>query len=201
MNILVRVEEKKDYRQVEEITKIAFSYPGRIERGQIGCPYEHWMVNELRRRDGILPLSLVAIVDEKIVGHIICSKAEVRGTGGSTPVLNIGPISVLPEYQRKGVGKALITGMIERARQLGYGAILFFGRPEYYPQFGFQEASVFGITDSEGYNYPAFMGMELEPGYLTAAQGGKYYESDIYNDELNRETVKAFDVDFRKWKN
>ena len=83
--------------------------------------------------------------------------------------------------------------MIEKAKQKGYGAILFFGRPEYYPQFGFKEASVFGITDSEGYNYPAFMGMELIPNYLTNASGGKFYESDIYNDELNRDVVKEFD--------
>ena len=193
MNIIIREEEKKDYRRVEEVTRSAFAYPERIERGQIGCPYEHWMVNELRKRDGILPLSLVAVVDENIVGHIICSKAEVRTDKNSISVLNIGPISVLPEYQRKGIGKALITNMLEKAKQLGHGAILFFGRPEYYPQFGFKEASVFGISDSEGYNYPSFMGMELIPGYLAEAHGGRYYESDIYNDEFNREAVKAFD--------
>lgn len=200
MNILVREEEKNDYRRVEEITRLAFSYPGRVERGGIGCPYEHWMVNELRKRDGILPLSLVAVDEssenEEIVGHIICSKAEVRWDGGVTPVLNLGPISVLPEKQRCGVGKALMYALIERAKKLGYGAILFFGRPEYYPQFGFKEASEFGVTDSEGYNYPAFMGMELIPGYLKEARGGKFYESDIYNDELNRETVRAFDEQF-----
>ena len=196
MNIIIRLEEEKDYRLVEEVTRIAFAYPERIERGQIGCPYEHWMVNELRKRDGILSLSLVAVVDEKIVGHIICSKAEVRTINLTIPVLNIGPISVLPEYQRKGVGKALITNMIDKAKQLGYGAILFFGRPEYYPQFGFKEASVFGITDSDGYNYPAFMGMELIPDYLKETYGGKYYESDIYNDELNKEAVRKFDMDF-----
>ena len=196
MNIIIRLEDERDYRRVEEATKSAFSYPERIKRGQIGCPYEHWMVNELRKRDGILSLSLVAEVDENIVGHIICSKAEVRSINGITPVLNIGPISVLPEYQRKGIGKALITNMLDKAKQLGYGAILFFGRPEYYPQFGFKEASLFGITDSEGYNYPAFMGMELVPNYLADAYGGKYYESDIYNDELNREIVKEFDKNF-----
>ena len=196
MNIIIRLEEEKDYRLVEEVTRSAFAYPERIERGQIGCPYEHWVVNELRKRDGILSLSLVAVFDEKIVGHIICSKAEVRTINGITLVLNIGPISVLPEYQRKGVGKALITNMLDRAKQLGYGAILFFGRPEYYPQFGFKEASEFGITDSDGYNYPAFMGMELIPNYLADTYGGKYYESDIYNDELNKEAVKKFDMDF-----
>ena len=196
MNIIIRLEEEKDYRLVEEVTRIAFAYPERIERGQIGCPYEHWMVNELRKRDGILALSFVAVVDENIVGHIICSRAEVRAEKRITPVLNIGPISVLPEYQRRGIGKALITSMIDKAKQLGYGAILFFGRPEYYPQFGFKEASFFGITDSDGYNYPAFMGMELVPNYLADVHGGKYYESDIYNDELNREVVKEFDKNF-----
>ena len=83
MDINVRLEEEKDYRRVEEITRAAFDYPDRIKRGQIGCPYEHWMVHELRHRDGIMALSLVA--------------------------------------------------------ELENGAILFFGRPEYYPQFGFKQ--------------------------------------------------------------
>lgn len=200
MNILVREEEKREYRRVEEITKEAFSYPGRIERGGIGCPYEHWMVNELRKREGILPLSLVAVdrdsAEERIIGHIICSMAEVRSEKGVTTVLNMGPISVLPKYQRCGVGKALIYAMIEKAKMLGYGAILFFGRPEYYPQFGFREAAEFGVADAEGYNYPSFMGMELIPGYLKDAKGGRFFESDIYNDELNREKVKRYDEQF-----
>lgn len=193
MNISIRNEQEKDYRRVEEITRAAFSYPERIERGGIGCPYEHWMVHELRKRDGIPELSLVAEVDNVVVGHIICSKAEVRIANGDIPVLNFGPLSVLPEYQGKGVGTALIRSMISKATDLGFGAILFFGRPEYYPQFGFKEASVWGVTDSNGYNYPAFMGMELISGYLSAAKGGKYYESDIYDDSLNRNKVKDFD--------
>ncbi len=198
MNIIIRLEEEKDYHRVEEITRAAFSYPDRITRGQIGCPYEHWMVHELRNRDGIPQLSLVATIDDNIVGHIICSKATVRTDSSIVPVLNFGPLSVLPEYQRKGVGKALITDMISRAKKLGFGAILFLGRPEYYPQFGFKEASVFGVTDSEGYNYPAFMGMELIPGYLSIASGGRFFESNIYNDELNKDSVKEFDREFIK---
>ena len=198
MNITIRLETEKDHRLVEEVTRSAFGYPERIERGQIGCPYEHWMVHELRKRDGVLELSFVAETDGEIVGHIICSKAEVRTAEKTIPVLNLGPISVLPRYQRKGIGKALMTHMIDQAKLLGYGAILFFGRPEYYPQFGFKEASEFGVTDSEGYNYPSFMGMELVPGYLKTAYGGKYFESDIYNDELNREAVQEFDRSFKK---
>ena len=196
MNIKLRLELPSDFRRVEDITRIAFSYPGRVERGGIGCPFEHWMVNELRRRDGYTDLSIVATIDEEIVGHIICSKAEVRCENEILPVLNIGPISVLPEHQRKGVGKALIYEMIDRAKRLGHGAILFWGRPEYYPQFGFVAASSYGITDVDGHVSPAFFAMELIDGYLTNAKGGKYYESDIYNDSLNKETVKAFDKIF-----
>lgn len=193
MDILIRTEFKRDHRRVEEITRAAFSYPERIERGGIGCPYEHWMVHELRKRDGIPELSLVAEVQNIVIGHIICSKAEVRTSNKIIPVLNFGPISVLPEYQRKGVGKALIKSMISKASELGFGAILFFGRPEYYPQFGFKEASEWQISDSDGYNYPSFMGMELISGYLSCANGGKFYESDIYDDNLNRDKVIDFD--------
>ena len=197
MKINVRLEEEKDYRRVEEITRAAFGYPDRIKRGQIGCPYEHWMVHELRHRDGIMALSLVAeLEDGTIVGHIICSKAVVKKENRVLPVLNFGQLSVLPEYQRRGVGGALIQAMIGRAKRLDYGAILFFGRPEYYPRFGFKEADVYGIADAEGDNYPSFMAMELKEGYLKEVYGGKYFESDIYDDERNRETVRAFDREF-----
>ena len=193
-NISVRLEKAKDHRKVEEITRMAFNYPDRIKRGGIGCPYEHWMVHELRHRDGILELSLVAqLKSGTIVGHIICSKAIVKIENSILPVLNFGPLSVHPVYQRQGIGKTLVRAMIEKAKKLGYGAILFFGRPEYYPQFGFKEAAVYGISDAEGYNYPAFMAMELREGYLKNIRGGKFFESDIYNDKLNRETVIKFD--------
>lgn len=198
MEILVRTEKEKDYRRVEEIARAAFFTPWRIENGKIGCPYEHWMVNELRKRDGVLELSLVAEIDGIVVGHVICNHATVTTSNKVIPVLNIGPVSVMPEYQRKGVGKALMTEMISRAKELGYGAFLFFGRPEYYPKFGFKEASVFGVTDMNGQNCPPFMGMELIPGYLEAAKGGRFYEGDIFEDELNREKVRLFDEQFMK---
>lgn len=195
--ITIRLEEEKDYRRVEEITRAAFDYPDRIKRGAIGCPYEHWMVHELRRRDGIMALSFVAELENgTIIGHIIGSHAVVRKENQELPVLNFGPLSVLPEYQRQGVGKALVQTMIEQAKKLDYGAILFFGRPEYYPRFGFKEAVFWGISDSNGWNYPAFMAMELKEGYLKDVRGGKYFESDIYNDERNLNVVNAFDRGF-----
>lgn len=116
ISYIILIEQEKDYRRVEESTKLAFSYPGRIERGQIGCPFEHWMVHELRKRDGILSLSLVAEVNGSIVGHIICSESVVKTANKTLPVLNFGPLSVLPEYQRKGIGGTLLKAMIKEAR-------------------------------------------------------------------------------------
>lgn len=191
---IIRLEQESDYRLVEEITRLAFSYAGRVERGGIGCPFEHWMVHELRKRDGILQLSFVAEIDFTLVGHIICSDAHIETLNGkSVHVLNFGPVSVIPEYQRKGIGKALMNHMITIAKELGYGAIIFCGRPEYYPQFGFVEAAEYGITDCNGKNYPALMAMELKKGYLNSLNGSKYYESDVYNDDFNKKEVIEFD--------
>ncbi|WP_455718254.1 GNAT family N-acetyltransferase, partial [Anaerosporobacter sp.] len=177
-------------------TREAFSYPGRVERGGIGSPYEHWMVHELRKRDGI-GISLVAELDQTLVGHIICSKSHiVTPDGRNIPTVNFGPFSVLPTYQRKGFGKALIHAMIDKVKEQGHGAIMFFGRPEYYPKFGFVESEQYGVTDNFGENYPAFMCMELIDGYLSSANGGKYIESDIYDDKHNKEAVIMFDKAF-----
>lgn len=194
--IKVRLEEELDYLIVEKVTKEAFSYPERIERSKIGCCLEHYIVHSLRERDGIKELSFVAEIDGKIVGHIIYSKAYIlQPDEVKVEVLSFGPLSVQPAYQKQGVGTALMKYSIECAKELGYGAILFFGRPEYYPRFGFVEAKQFNITDSAGHNYPSFMAMELKNGYLKDISG-KFYEALIYNDDLNREEAKAFDKKF-----
>ena len=194
--IKVRLEEEKDYHIVEEVTKEAFSYAERIERSKIGCCLEHYMVHSLREKDGINELSFVAEIDCKIVGHIIYSKAYILQPNGiKVNVLNFGPLSVQPEYQKQGVGTALMKHSIECAKELGYGAILFFGRPEYYPRFGFVDAKEFKVTDCEGYNFPAFMAMELKKDYLKDVPG-KFCDAPIYNDDLNREQAKTFDDQF-----
>ena len=193
MNVYIRLEEPKDYRTVEELTRAAFNTPDRVSRSKIGCPMEHHMVHKLREKDGIMNLSFVAEVDGKIVGHIIYSNAYILQPDGSkVDVLNFGPISVLPELQKMGIGGALMRHSIERAKQQGHGAILFFGHPEYCPRFGFVDAKAFGITTCDGENFPAFMAMELKERFFENISG-KFIEADIYNDDLNREQAKKFD--------
>lgn len=195
--INVRLEEEQDYHFSEEVTKVAFSYPERIQRSKIGCCLEHYMVHSLREKDGIKELSFVAEINDKIVGYVIYSNAYIlKSNGIKVDVLTFGPLGVQPEYQKQGVGSALMKHSIECAKKLGYGAILFFGVPEYYPRFGFVEAKEFGITDNRGYNYPAFMAMELKKDSLKDVTG-KFYEAPIYDDDLNREQAKAYDELFR----
>ena len=154
------------------------------------------MVHELRKKDGILELSFVAEIDGDIVGHVIYSHAHILQPDGSkADVLNFGPISVLSELQKAGIGSTLMRHSIEKAKEQNHGAILFFGSPEYYPRFGFVCAGQFGITDCNGHNYPSFMAMELKEGYLKNIFG-KFIEADIYNDELNRKQAKEFDKQF-----
>ena len=197
-NIIIRLEEPKDYRAVEELTRLAFDNPDRIDRSKIDCPMEHYMVHKLREKHGIMDLDFVAELDGRIVGHIIYSNAHILQSDGSKiDVLNFGPISVWPELQKTGIGSVLMKHSIEEAKKLDYGAILFFGHPEYYPRFGFVEAKEFGITDCNGDNYPAFMAMELKEGFFKNVSG-KFIEADIYNDDLNREEAKEFDRQFQK---
>ncbi|MCL2168433.1 MAG: N-acetyltransferase [Defluviitaleaceae bacterium] len=190
-NMVIRLEEPKDHRAVEELTRAAFDTPDNENL------MEHYLVHCLRKKDGVMELNFVAEIDGKIVGHIIYSHAHIaKIDGAKLDVLSFGPVSVLPKLQKCGIGSALMSFSIEEAKRLGYGAILFFGHPEYYPRFGFVEAATFGITDSSGKNYPAFMAMELARGYLANAATGRFIESDAYNDNLNREATLEFDKQF-----
>jgi predicted N-acetyltransferase YhbS len=194
--IIIRLEEPKDFRAVEELTRAAFNTPERIKRSNIGCPIEHYMVHRLREKDGIMSLNYVAELNGNIVGHIIYSNAFILQPDNSkVDVLNFGPISVYPKMQKLGHGSALMRYSIVQAQKLGYGAILFFGNPEYYHRFGFVETKEFGITTCDGENIPAFMAMELKEDYLKDVTG-KFIEADIYNDDLNREHAKVFDKSF-----
>ena len=196
MNVCIRLEEQEDFKMVEKLTRAAFDTPDRVERSKINCPMEHYMVHQLRKKDGIMELNFVAETDGQIVGHIIYSHAYIlQPDGREVAVLNFGPLSVWPELQRTGIGSALMKYSIEEAKRLGHGAILFFGHPDYYPRFGFVEAKEFNITDRNGKNFPAFMAMELQNDYLKDVTG-KFIEADIYDDDLNRKQAKKFDMHF-----
>ena len=195
LDIQIRLEEVKDYQEVELVARAAFYRDERIEDIGVGCT-EHFMIHKLWEKDGIRELNFVATLNEKIVGHVMYSNSYIMSDNGKRiETLNVGPLSVLPNFQNQGVGSKLMQFSIERATELGYGAIVFFGHPTYYPRFGFVEAKEFGITTAWGANYPAFMAMELKEGYLKNSHG-KYFEAEIYDEGFTKLPAKEYDKRF-----
>lgn len=194
MEIILRLEKEDDWREVELLTREAFWKSERIEKISVGCD-EHYLAHTLRTAPEFIPeLDFVAEVDNRLVGNVMYSRAYVLLPNGTHhDVINFGPLSVLPEFQKQGVGSALMRHSLKVAARLGYGAVMFFGHPSYYPRFGFKEAKEFNITTCNGDNYPAFMAMELIYGNLDGITG-KFYESPLYN--VNPEKAKEYDMLF-----
>ena len=133
MEIIIRHEQEVDYRNVEELTREAF-----WNRYVPGCD-EHYLVHSMRSMPAFLPdLDFVAEYHGNVIGNIMYTKATIFGDDGRQyPVLTFGPISVLPEYQGRGIGSKLIQHTKAIAKSLGYQAILIYGDPEFYKRVGF----------------------------------------------------------------
>lgn len=190
MDLQLREEQPKDYREVEEITRKAF---WNQEKG--GCD-EHLLAHLLRKDEAFVqPLSIVAVSTEGIVGNIMYAKSFVQEkTGARHPVLTFGPLSVLPAVQGKGVGAALVCDTLKKAKKLGYTGVVIFGHPSYYPRFGFKNAAYYGITTWDGQNMDAFMAAELYPGSLQSIHG-RFFLPPVYQN-LPASKVAHFDKGF-----
>ncbi len=187
MKIKLRLETEKDYRRVEEITREAFW-------GVMGpkCD-EHYLAHILRKSDDFIKeLDYVAEIDGKIIGNIMYAKGRVVDGDNNYDVIGFGPLTVLPEYQKCGVGKALVTHTIDKAKELGYKVIVIFGHPDYYPRYGFKKAKDYAITTSTGHNFDAFMVLPLVDDISNIK--GKFYESEVY--EFDKSSVEEFDKTF-----
>jgi putative acetyltransferase len=124
------------------------------------------------REQGAAPISLVAIVDQRLVGHILFSPITIESAPDCQTLYSLAPLAVHPDYQRQGIGIALTNAGIAACRELGATAIVVIGHPEYYPRFGFVPAQGYGVScQFIASDHPAFMLLELEPGALADKQG------------------------------
>jgi putative acetyltransferase len=134
--MLVRRERPDDIDAIRTVTTRAFD----------GMPYssgsEPRLVDALRSDRGWIPaLSLVVEVDRAVVGYVVCTRATLSGR----PCLGLGPLSVDPAWQRRGVGSALMHAVLGAADAIGEPVVVLLGNPAYYHRFGFKLASEYGI--------------------------------------------------------
>jgi predicted N-acetyltransferase YhbS len=158
------------------------------------------MVHQLRQSKDFIPeLDLVADCDGKIVGNIICSKCLVvndeNHTENRQEVIAIGPIGVLPDYQKSGIGGLLIQSVKEKAIQLGLSGIVLYGNPRYYHRFGFVNAEKYDLKTAQNTNFEEFMAFELTLESLKKVSG-RCYESEAF--EIDKSSLIEFEKKFTK---
>ncbi len=192
VSVIIRLEEPKDYREVEHLTREAF-----WNKYRPGC-MEHYVLHCYRSRPEFVK-ELDYVVEEagKIVAHIMYSYAQITGDDGRTvPILIFGPVSVLPEEQGKSYGSRLIRHTLDLAEKMGCGAVAITGDPGYYHRFGFVSGSRLGIYYDgvpRSEEAPFFMVKELKEGFLRDITG-VYRDPEGYC--VEDAAVDAFDADF-----
>ena len=148
----IRQENKNDYEEIYNVVKTAF------ETAEQSDGNEQDLVVRLRKSKAFIPeLSLVAVMDNKIVGYILFTKIKI----GKQEELALAPIAVLPEYQRQGVGSKLIAEGHRIAKKLGYHYSVVLGSENYYPKFGYIPAIQYGIQAPFEVSNENFMAIKL----------------------------------------
>ncbi len=191
MKTIIRNEIPADYRAVETLTREAF-----WNQNVPGCE-EHYFVNQMRNHPDFLPeLAFVLELDGQLIGNVMYTKSWlVDEQDNRKTVLSFGPVSIHPDYQRKGYGKLLLEHSFAAARALGYDAIVIFGNPDNYVARGFQSCKKHNVS-LEGNLFPtALLVKELTPGALSGKHW-RYLPSSAEDCCSDQEAVDAFDAAF-----
>lgn len=176
MTILVRPEEPADAAAVQRVIAAAFRTVDGTVDGKVDGKVAEVGLNEALRRDPawIADLCLVAVRDGRVVGQLTSSNGTLTDpAGGRRRVVGVGPVSVHPDEQGAGVGRTLLTTLIDRARQAGESALVLLGDPAFYGRFGFRRAADVGIAAPDPAWGEHFMALVLRAG-LPAAGSFRY---------------------------
>ncbi|SEG38896.1 Predicted N-acetyltransferase YhbS [Eubacterium ruminantium] len=188
----IRPERKEEYREVENLVRESFWNVYRP-----GCS-EHYVIHVLRDDPAFVKeLDFVMEKDGKLIGQNIFMKTTIEADDGKTiDVLTMGPIGIAPELKRKGYGKAILDYSLEKAAEMGFGAVLFEGNIGFYGNSGFDYASKFGIRYHdlpEDADSSFFLCKELIPGYLDGITGVYQTPKGYYVEDAD---VEKFDKNF-----
>lgn len=189
---IIRLEKKEDYREVENLIRESFWNVYRP-----GCS-EHYVIHVLRNDPAFIKeLDFIMEKDGEIIGQNMFMKTIIKADDGKDiPVLTMGPICIENELKRKGYGKILLDYSLEKATEMGFGAVLFEGNIDFYSKCGFDYASKFGIRYHdlpEDADSSFFLCRELQEGYLDDVTGIYYTPQGYY---VNDSDVEEFDKNF-----
>lgn len=189
---IIRLEKSEDYRETENLVRESFWNVYRP-----GCS-EHYVLHMLRNDpDFVKELDFVMEKDGRLIGQNMFMKTVIDSDDGRTvPILTMGPIGIIPELKRRGYGKKLLDYSLQKATELGFGAVLFEGNIDFYGKSGFDYAAKFGIRYHdlpEGADSSFFLCKELISGYLDGITGVYQTPQGYY---VNDSDVDGFDKNF-----
>ena len=163
----IHYERPDDRPAVREVNELAFGRPAEAE-----------LVDRLRER-GKVTLSLVAVENDQVVGHILFSRVRIGSAGESVAAVGLAPMAVLPAFQNRGIGSQLVRNGLDECRRAGCAAVVVLGHPHFYPRFGFVPASRYDIRCEYQVRDEVFMAIELQPGALANCTGIAKYETEF----------------------
>ncbi len=189
MNLSIRQETAEDHRDVDTLTRQAF-----WNLYVPGCN-EHYLAHILRSHpDFIQTLNFVAVLDDQIVGSIMYTRSRiVNRDEKNIDTVTFGPVGVLPEYQRRGIGTELIRHSTEIASRMGYGLVIIHGSPRNYCKHGFKGSKSYNICNSDGKFPVSLLVLELKKDLLSGQQW-KYVDSDVFN--FGEDEAEKYDKQF-----
>jgi putative acetyltransferase len=168
MKITIEAETEGDYEQITRLHTIAFNGDGEAR-----------LVEKLRKTPTYIPeLSLVAKYRNAIIGHILFYPIKIKTCRKKCRSLALAPVSVIPSFQNRKVGSRLIMEGLEKAKKLGFKSVIVVGHPEYYPKFGFEKASKYGISAPFDVPDTCLFAIELEKDGLKNCSGTIEYPSE-----------------------
>lgn len=173
--VIIRNEEEKDYKTIENLTREAFwnvYRPGA---------QEHYVLHCFRRDPAFVPeLDFIMELNGEAIGQVIYVRSEIDcDDGKKLPVMTFGPISIAPAFKRKGYGKTLLDYSMEKAKDLGAGALFITGNIDFYGKSGFVPALKKGIRYADDPTAEYFLVKELKNGFLNGITGS-YKDPDGY---------------------